>query len=452
MNKKFTLIVFCLGVFSYLAAQNPIIQTNFTADPAPMVYNDKVYLYTTQDEDNSSWFVMNNWRLYTTTDMVNWTDYGVVLSYSDFEWAKGDAWAPQCIERDGKFYMYVPVISKENNRPAVGVAVADSPYGPFYDPLNKPLVQSGNGDIDPSVFIDDDGEAYLYWGNPNVYYVKLNEDMISFSGEIVEVPMTEKSFGKREGNIKERPTLYEEAPWLYKRNDLYYLLWGGGPIPEHLGYSTSNSPEGPWEYGGVIMPTEGRSFTNHPGIIDYKGKTYLFYHDGSLPGGGGFNRSVCVDEVHFNEDGSIQQMSMGDGIKESLGTINPYRKNESVTIAFSEGLKASRNEKVGGYVNAMKDGAYMKVRDVDFGESGPSQFSARVGTTHNNGVKMEVRIDNINGELLGTINVPITGGDDRWQLRNMNISGVSGVHDLYFIFRGDKPGRIMYFDYWMFTK
>ena len=249
MNKKFTLIIFCLGVLSYLAAQNPIIQTNFTADPAPMVYNDKVYLYTTQDEDNSSWFVMNNWRLYTTTDMVNWTDYGVVLSYSDFEWAKGDAWAPQCIERDGKFYMYVPVISKENNRPAVGVAVADSPYGPFYDPLNKPLVQSGNGDIDPSVFIDDDGQAYLYWGNPNVYYVKLNEDMISFSGEIVEVPMTEKSFGKREGNIKERPTLYEEAPWLYKRNDLYYLLWGGGPIPEHLGYSTSNSPEGPWEIG-----------------------------------------------------------------------------------------------------------------------------------------------------------------------------------------------------------
>ncbi len=452
MNKKFTLIIFCLGVLSYLAAQNPIIQTNYTADPAPMVYNDKVYLYTTQDEDNSSWFVMNNWRLYTTTDMVNWTDYGVVLSYSDFEWAKGDAWAPQCIERDGKFYMYVPVISKENNRPAVGVAVADSPYGPFYDPLNKPLVQSGNGDIDPSVFIDDDGEAYLYWGNPNVYYVKLNEDMISFSGEIVEVPMTEKSFGKREGNIKERPTLYEEAPWLYKRNDLYYLLWGGGPIPEHLGYSTSNSPEGPWEYGGVIMPTEGRSFTNHPGIIDYKGKTYLFYHDGSLPGGGGFNRSVCVDEVHFNEDGSIQQMSMGDGIKESLGTINPYRKNESVTIAFSEGLKASRNEKVGGYVNAMKDGAYMKVRDVDFGESGPSQFSARVGTTHNNGVKMEVRIDSINGELLGTINVPLTGGDDRWQLRNMNVSGVSGVHDLYFIFKGDKPGRIMYFDYWMFSK
>ena len=118
-------------------AQNPIIQTNYTADPAPMVYNDKVYLYTTHDEDNSTWFTMNDWRLYTTSDMVNWTDHGAVLSYTDFKWAKGDAWAPQCIERDGKFYMYVPMISNINNRGAIGVAVADSPYGPFYDPLLK---------------------------------------------------------------------------------------------------------------------------------------------------------------------------------------------------------------------------------------------------------------------------------------------------------------------------
>ena len=109
-------------------AQNPIIQTNYTADPAPMVYNDKVYLYTTHDEDNSTWFTMNDWRLYTTSDMVNWTDHGAVLSYTDFSWAKGDAWAPQCIERDGKFYMYVPMISNINNRGAIGVAVADSPF------------------------------------------------------------------------------------------------------------------------------------------------------------------------------------------------------------------------------------------------------------------------------------------------------------------------------------
>ena len=148
-----------------ISAQNPIVQTKYTADPAPMVWNDRLYLYTTHDEDGSSWFTMDNWNLYSTNDMVNWTDHGVILKYSDFEWAKGDAWAPQCIERDGKFYMYVPMISRINNRGAIGVAVADTPMGPFYDPIGGPLVQTDWGDIDPTVFIDDDGQAYMYWGN-----------------------------------------------------------------------------------------------------------------------------------------------------------------------------------------------------------------------------------------------------------------------------------------------
>lgn len=452
MKIKVKFFAVFLMVFAFSNAQNPIIQTMYTADPAPMVYTGTLYLYTSHDEDNSSWFVMNNWKLYTTTDMVNWTDHGVVLSYSDFKWAKGDAWAAQCIERDGKFYMYVPVTARSNNRPAIGVAVADSPFGPFYDPLGKPLVQSGHGDIDPSVFIDDDGQAYLYWGNPNCYYVELNEDMISFKNEIVRVPMTEESFGKREGNAKDRPTLYEEAPWLYKRNDLYYLLWGGGPIPEHLGYSTSKSPKGPWKNQGVLMPTEGRSFTNHPGIIDYKGKTYLFYHNGALPGGHGFNRSVCVDEVRFKNDGTIQPMKMTAGIEKEIETLNPYRKNEAETIAFSEGVKASQNKDVGVFVNAMQNNAYTKVKGVDFGNQGAARFTARVGTTINGGVTMEIRLGSQNGKQIGTISVPITGGDDRWEVVSTDVEKTTGIHDIYFVFKSDKPGRIMYFDYWMFSK
>ncbi len=445
----FSLIITCFSGFVF--SQNPIIQTTYTADPAPMVYNDKVYLYTSHDEDNATWFVMNDWKLYTTTDMVNWTDHGAVLSYKTFDWAKGDAWAPQCIERNGKFYMYVPVTSKELNRATIGVAVSDSPYGPFYDPLGKPLVAANWGDIDPTVFIDDDGQAYLYWGNPDCYYVKLNEDMISYDGDVIAVPMTEEAFGKREGDPK-RATLYEEAPWLYKRNDLYYLLWGGGPIPEHLGYSTSKSPIGPWKYGGVLMPTEGASFTNHPGIIDYKGSTYLFYHNGALPGGGGFTRSVCVDKVNFNKDGSIQQMKMTEGITTGLETLNPYQKTEAETIAFSEGVKASQNQEVGVFVNALKDGAYTKVKGVDFGTQGASKFMARVGTTHNGGVTMEVRLGSQNGKLLTTIEVPMTGGDNRWALLSSDIAKTTGVHDLYFVFKGNKPGTLMFFDYWMFAK
>lgn len=433
-------------------AQNPIVQTMYTADPAPMVYNDKLYLYTSHDEDNSTWFAMNNWKLYTTTDMVNWTDHGVVMKYTDFSWAKGDAWAAQCIERNGKFYMYAPVINKENNSPAVGVAVADSPYGPFYDALGKPLVQTKTGDIDPTVFIDDDGQAYLYWGNPNCYYVKLNESMISYEGEIVSIPLTEETFGKRD-NDPRRSTLYEEAPWLYKRQNLYYLLWAGGPIPEHLGYSTSKSPTGPWKYGGVLMPTEGGSFTNHPGIIDFKGKTYLFYHNGDLPGGGGFTRSVCVDEVKFNADGSIQQLKMNkEGITKGIGTVNPYIKNEAETIAWSEGIKASQNDKVGVFVTAMNDGAYIKVRDVDFRKKGATSFTARLGTAHNNPMTIEIRLGGVDGQLIGTVNAPRTGGNDRWDLKTINIQKTIGTHDLYFVFKGNARTEIMFFDYWMFAE
>lgn len=441
-----------LGMFALsAAAQNPIIQTAYTADPAPMVYNGKLYLYTSHDEDASTWFTMNDWKLYSTEDMVNWTEHPMPLSYKTFDWARGDAWAMQCVERGGKFYAYVPVTMKKGGG-AIGVAVADSPYGPFHDPLGKPLVSSGKGDIDPTVLIDDDGQAYLYWGNPFCYYVKLNEDMISYEGDIVKVPMTEEAFGKREGNVAERPTLYEEGPWLYRHNDWYYLLWAGGPISEHLGYSMGKSPSGPWKYAGTLMPTEGRSFTNHPGIVDYKGHTYLFYHNGALPGGSGFTRSVCVEQVTFNADGTIQPMKMTEGIREGLMPLSPYRKTEAETMAFSEGMKSAHNQEVGVFVNAMRDGAYIKVKGVDFRDKGASAVTARVGTTHNGGVTLEVRADSLQGKLLATLKVPMTGWDDRWALVTSQVAEISGVHDLYFICKGDKPGRVMYFDYWMFHK
>jgi len=451
MYKTFILSILIASVnFIIVKAQNPIIQTNYTADPAPMVYNDKVYLYTTHDEDESTWFTMNDWRLYTTDDMVNWTDHGAILSYSDFSWAKMNAWAAQCIERDGKFYMYVPITTKDNQG-AIGVAVANNPYGPFIDPLGKPLVQTGQGDIDPSVFIDDDGQAFLYWGNPHCFYVKLNEDMISYQGEPVKIPNTVESFGKREGDPK-RPTTYEEGSWLYKRNDLYYLIFAAGPIPEHISYSTGNDPTGPWEYRGVLMPTQGSAFTNHPGIIDFKGNTYFFYHNGALPGGGGFTRSVCVEQVKFNPDGTIQQMNITEGIKKGLAALNPYVKNEAETIAWSEGVKSLQNNQVGVFITAMYNDAYTKVSGVDFTEEGPSKFIARIGTTHNGNVSMEIRHSSLDGELIGTVKVPLTGGNDRWALVTTDVQKVTGIHDVYFIFKGKAASKIMYFDYWRFAK
>ncbi|KDN54372.1 glycoside hydrolase family 43 protein [Flavobacterium seoulense] len=449
-HKILVVLLICLNCIIGIA-QNPIIQTNYTADPAPMVYNGKVYLYTSHDEDNSTWFTMNDWRLYTTEDMVNWTDHGAVLSYKEFDWAKMNAWAPQCIERKGKFYMYVPITDRQGKN-GIGVAVADSPYGPFIDPLGKPLISNSSADIDPTVFIDDDDQAYLTWGNPGCYYVKLNEDMISTEGEIKQVPNTVEAFGKRSVDDPKRPTTYEEGPWLYKRKDLYYLLFAAGPISEHIGYSTSKSPTGPWKYQGVVMPTQGASFTNHPALIDFKGKSYFFYHNGALPGGGGFNRSVCVEEVKFNKDGTIVQMNMTEGIKQSLVPLNPYIKTEAETIAWSEGVKSFKNNVVENFITAQYNDAYTKVKEVDFRKEGASKFTARLGTTHNSNVTMEIRLDSKDGELLGTVKVPMTGGDDRWSIQTIDIKKVFGIHDVYFIFKGKAKNDIMYFDYWKVSK
>jgi arabinoxylan arabinofuranohydrolase len=204
-------------------ADNPIVQIVYSADPASMVYKDTLYGYTGHDE-GGNFFTMNDWRVFSTKDMVNWTYHGSPLSWITFKWARGDAWAGQCIERGSKFYYYVPM-NKKNGGMVIGVAVSDSPTGPFKDPLNHPLVEAGAGDFDPTAFIDDDGQAYLYWGNPALKYVKLNKDMISYDKTVgvVTVPLTEENFGKCTGN-KDRATLYEEGPWFYKRNGMYYMV------------------------------------------------------------------------------------------------------------------------------------------------------------------------------------------------------------------------------------
>lgn len=184
-------------------AQNPVVQTWFTSDPAPMVDGNRMYMYTGHDEDNADFFWMYEWRCYSTTDMVNWTDHGGLMSLDTFKWADDRAWASQTIKRNGKYYWYICAHSKITNGMAIGVAVADSPTGPFKDALGKPLFDNGSWDnIDPTVMIDDDGQAYIYWGNPQIYFAKLNNDMVSLNGEVKKIAMTEEGFGAP--SMKER--------------------------------------------------------------------------------------------------------------------------------------------------------------------------------------------------------------------------------------------------------
>ncbi len=424
-------------------ADNPIVQHMYTADPAPLVYDETVYLYTSHDEDVTvnDFFTMNDWLVFSSKDMVNWTDHGSPLSYQSFSWATGKAWAPHCIERNGKFYMYVPVSD------AIGVAVADSPTGPFEDAIGAPLM-SNYQYIDPTVFIDDDGQAYLYFGNPKLWYVRLNEDMISYSGQIQEVPQTAEAFGQRTGD-PDRPTLYEEGPWFYKRNDLYYLVYPAGGIPEDIAYSTSPGPTGPWTYRGTIMEnTAGHAFTNHPGVVDYKGRSFFFYHTQELPGGGGFKRSVAVEEFSYGADGSIPTINKTSQGPDAVDNLNPYQRVEGETIAWATGIEVEDSEAGGRSVAQIDDGDTIKVKSVDF-RTGAISFEASVASAGGGG-SIELHLDRADGPLIATCPVEPTGGWQMWATVSCEVSDAAEVHDLFFVFRGGN-GSLFNLDWWQFT-
>ena len=424
----------CLNV----NAQRPIIQTKYTADPAPMVYNDTVFLYTTHDEDDAEGFKMQDWLLYTSTDMVNWTDHGVVASLKSFDWVKRDngAWAEQVVERNGKFYMYCPIHGN-----GIGVLVSDSPYGPFKDPLGKPLVWQKEhwDDIDPTVFIDEDGQAYMYWGNPNCYYVKLNEDMISYSGDIVK--------------LKETPEHYQEGPWSYKRNGHYYLAFASTCCPEGIGYAMSDSPTGPWKTKGYIMRPTERTRGNHPGIMDYKGKSYVFglnYDLLKLETNTHYERrSVSVAEMHYNEDGTIQEVPYWADTKlEQIGTFNPFRKVEAETMAWGYGLKTAPNADKSLSVVDVNNGEYICVRGVNFGKNKARRFE--VSALPLEGGNLKIRLDAPDGKIVGNVNIPKGNETSKYELYSCEVNAVSGIHDLYLSFEGENNKDLFELDYWKF--
>lgn len=419
-------------------AQRPIIQTKYTADPAPMVYNDTVFLYTTHDEDDAEGFKMQDWLLYTSTDMVNWTDHGVVASLKSFDWVKRDngAWAEQVVERNGKFYMYCPIHGN-----GIGVLVSNSPYGPFKDPLGKPLVWQKEhwDDIDPTVFIDEDGQAYMYWGNPNCYYVKLNEDMISYSGDIVK--------------LKETPEHYQEGPWFYKRNGHYYLAFASTCCPEGIGYAMSDSPTGPWKTKGYIMRPTERTRGNHPGIMDYKGKSYVFglnYDLLKLETNTHYERrSVSVAEMHYNEDGTIQEVPYWADTKlEQIGTFNPFRKVEAETMAWGYGLKTAPNADKSLSVIDVNNGEYICVRGVDFGKNKARRF--KVSALPLEGGNLKIRLDAPDGKIVGNVNIPQGNETSKYELYSCEVNAVSGIHDLYLSFEGENNKDLFELDYWKF--
>jgi hypothetical protein len=437
---RIALLASLLGLAAIGHAENPVIQTKFTADPAPMVWNDTVFLYTGHDDDSASNFLMKDWLLYTSTDLVNWRDRGAVATLKNFKWAgTNGAWAAQTILRNGKFYMYAPVQSL-----GIGVMVSNTPYGPWTDPLGKPIVNNGQPAIDPTVFIDDDGQAYLYWGNPDDYWVKLNTDMISYSGSINMIPRIQS---------------YQEGPWFYKRGSYYYMAFASTCCPEGIGYAMATSPTGPWTYKGSIMDGNSNSSGNHPGIIDFKGKSYVF----------GFNyainyslttvhrerRSVCLAQMNYNTDGTIQKvpwwgagMPSGPGVAQ-VGTLDPYAQVEAETMAWSKGVQTEPCSEGGMDVTSIHNGDFIKIKGADFGV-GATSFDARVASSTSGG-SIELRLDSAKGKLVGTVAVAGTGGAQTWATKSCPVTGAAGIHDLFLVFTGSGTSTLFNFNWWKFS-
>jgi beta-xylosidase len=286
------------------------ISPRFNADPSPHYFTTKeggrFYVYATDDASNSGkYWDSTTWRLYTSPDMKTWTDAGIPLAVTVFKWARPDAkaWAPEAAYRNGKYYFYAPVGGDK-----IGVAVSDRPDGGFVDARTDALVDkardpnAGDEPIDPAVFVDKDGQAYMYFGTRVPKVVKLKSDMITLDGPILNVPL--------EGlpTATDQWKKYGEAPFLHERNGVYYFTFSTG-WPGQIIYATGKSPLGPFTYGGVIIDYLKIS-TNHQAIIEHKGKSYIFYHDQLLPGGHHHRRSITIAPMEYEKDGRIRQVKL----------------------------------------------------------------------------------------------------------------------------------------------
>ncbi|MFA9388428.1 MAG: family 43 glycosylhydrolase [Prolixibacteraceae bacterium] len=365
------LILFFVVCSVEIQAANPVITKLFTADPAAMVYNDTVYLYTGHDEApaGGNAYVMNNWQVFSSSDMENWSSRGEFFNVSKVSWAKGDAWAGEVEERNGKFYFYFCAEHRTIAGKAIGVAVANSPTGPFSDALGHALITNDQtkavdsfwDDIDPSVFIDDDGQAYMYWGNSACYFVKLKENMIETTGAIQTVNLPS----------------YTEAPYLHKYKDTYYLSYAYG-WPEKIAYATSSSIDGPWTFAKVINDNVNNCGTNHQSIIEFKNQWYFIYHTGDI--GDDFRRSVAVEYLYYNSDQSIQEI-----VQTQNGVANAEITKNCLPVPLSAAFVLNDETQVNSRIVSAKIGDAVKLsasspEDGSWIWQGPSGLKASTST------------------------------------------------------------------------
>ncbi len=357
------------------SAQNPVIRNQFSADPTARVFGDRVYLFPSHDiispvEPERRWFSMADYHVFSSADLTDWTDHGVIVSQEDVPWGKPDAysmWAPDCVEKNGKYYFYFPDAVKEGFGFAVGVAVADRPEGP-YTPEKHPI--EGVYGIDPVVLQCSDGSACLIWAGMGLRGARLSDDMLSLEGEPVRLDE-----GLPEG--------FKEGPFAFEKDGRYYLTYPWvRDKTETLAYAMSDSPLGPYTFKGLIMEQSPVScWTNHHSLVEFKGQWYLFYHHNDYSPDFDKNRSVRIDKITFNEDGTILPVTptlRGVGNTPATSLIQVDRYSQLYPVGTGLEFLDPSDTFQGWYVILSRPGTWVRYNSVDFGEAPLSAVCARV--------------------------------------------------------------------------
>ena len=437
--KYFKSIIFGLAVMgaNSLSAQNPIVRDQFSADPTARVFNGKIYVFPSHDIPTpegkglrKDWFCMADYHVFSSENLTDWIDHGMIVSQNKVKWVDSTSysmWAPDCVERNGKYYFYFPAnkkVADANGRKGfgVGVAVADQPEGP-YIPLPEPI--KGVNGIDPNVFIDKDGQAYIYWAMGNIVVAKLKDNMTELASEpqiIANLPQK----GLKEG------------PFLFERKGIYYLT-----IPhvenkiERLEYAIGDNPMGPFKMAGVVMDESPvNCWTNHQSFVEYKGQWYLFYHHNDYSPKFDKNRSIRVDSLSFNADGTIRKVTPTlRGVGVSLATnkieIDRYSsKSESgASIAFVD----SANTFNGWKTILGSKGAWVKYNTVDFGKEKLKTVEVKAMSV--NGGILQVRLDKVDGPVIAEVKIPKSSG---WNPVEAKVSKFqAGIHNLVVVLKDE---------------
>jgi len=406
-------------------ATNPLIMDQFTADPTARVFNGRIYVYPSHDikeppgySGRPKWFVMEDYHVFSSDNLTDWKDHGVIVKRNDVPWAdqsKYAMWAPDCVFRDGKYYFYFPTQAKDGGF-RIGVAIADTPVGPF-----KPEVHyiEGVKGIDPVVLIDKDGSAYLFYSQERIFAAKLKPNMLEIEGEPIVFDYLPKK-GLQEG------------PFVFERNGTYYLTYPHVENKiERLEYATSTSPMGPYKWAGVILDesTSG-CWTVHHSIVEYQGQWYLFYHDRDLSPAFDKNRSIRADKLFFNDDGTIRKVAptlRGVGLVQAKSEIQIDRYSatspEGVAVSFLD----DTNPHAGWKTSFNAANAWVRFNEVDFGRGG--RKSVEVRSKSNGGGILEVRLDKPDGPLLAQVKV---GPATDWSMASAPAKKIpAGIHDLF---------------------